>query len=76
MEFKEHFIDSLGYEIELSSRVCHETFKRWFEKNIKSVTHYKYYVSPIQYIEQESILTVYYSPIKDYECVHVCFFII
>ena len=38
MEFKEHFIDSLGYEIELSSRVCHETFKRWFEKNVKSVT--------------------------------------
>ena len=38
MEFKEHFIDSLGYEIEVSSRVCHETFKRWFEKNVKSVT--------------------------------------
>lgn len=42
MEFNEHFIDSLGYEIELSSRVCHETFKRWFEKNIKNVTSEEY----------------------------------
>ena len=33
MKFDKHFIDSLGYEIELSARVCHETFKRWFEKN-------------------------------------------
>lgn len=32
MEFKDHFIDSLGYEIELVSRVSHETFKRWFDK--------------------------------------------
>ena len=42
MEFDEHFIDSLGYEIELSSRVCHETFKRWFEKNVESVTLEEY----------------------------------
>lgn len=33
MKFNEHFIDSIGYEIELTSRVCHETFKRWFERN-------------------------------------------
>lgn len=38
MEFKEHFIDSLWYEIELLSRVSHETYKRWFEKNIKNIT--------------------------------------
>lgn len=33
MKFEEHFVDSLGYEIELVSRVCHEAFKRWFEEN-------------------------------------------
>ncbi len=33
MKTEGHFIDSLGYELELSARVCHETFKRWFEKN-------------------------------------------
>lgn len=33
MEFDIHYVDSLVYEIELVSRVCHETFKRWFEKN-------------------------------------------
>ncbi len=33
MKFDKHFIDSLGYELELSARVCHETFKRWFEKH-------------------------------------------
>lgn len=33
MKSENHFIDSLGYELELSARVCHETFKRWFEKN-------------------------------------------
>ena len=33
MKFEEHFIDSLGYEIELISRVSHEVFKRWFENN-------------------------------------------
>ena len=35
MKKEPHFIDSLGYELELSARVCHETFKRWFEKNTK-----------------------------------------
>ncbi len=33
MKFEEHFIDTLGYEIELISRVNHEVFKRWFENN-------------------------------------------
>ena len=33
MKFEEHFIDSLGYEIELISRITHEVFKRWFEIN-------------------------------------------
>ncbi len=38
MKFVEHFIDSLGYEIELISRVSHEVFKRWFEKNNIGIT--------------------------------------
>lgn len=38
MENKEHFVDSLAYEIELVSRVCHESFKRWFEANAKGIT--------------------------------------
>ena len=33
MNFDKHYVDSLIYEIELLSRVCHETFKRWFDKN-------------------------------------------
>ena len=38
MKFEKHFIDSLGYEIELTSRICHELFKRWFEKNTDLLT--------------------------------------
>jgi len=29
-----HFIESLAYQIELTSRICHETFKRWFEEKV------------------------------------------
>ena len=38
MKIKEHFVDSLAYEIELVSRVCHESFKRWFETNANGIT--------------------------------------
>jgi len=34
---EEHYIDCFVYELELTSRTCHEVFKRWFEKNTSSL---------------------------------------
>ena len=34
---EEHYIDCFVYELELTSRICHEVFKKWFEKNTSNL---------------------------------------
>src|SRR5574344_939166 len=37
MQKEEHYIDCFVYEIELTSRVCHEVFKKWFENHTSNL---------------------------------------
>ena len=34
---EEHYIDCFAYELELTSRTCHEAFKSWFEENTSNM---------------------------------------